>query len=498
MTNKKNEKKDKVTESFKRASEINPTRTYFAKEQMAQLLEEHFKSQDIIKSKISTKQDYENKGGFCADELTTHQYNNEAILNGTKQRASNDNRPEWFNLETNQGNLKKNDPCVDVVTYDPKTNKVISSTQVKAYRTARETAQELAELVNNKPKYNNADKYKVPEDQYKEIIEYAKNKYEELKIKNPAKAEAYKQIYEKTEPINGFSKEDLNNLGKGDTSKLEKLDKQTQNQSTLQQMGKAAAEAAAVTSIVSGVINSITYIQMANEGKISQEDAFYKILGETAASAADSAVKASIQTGVNSMLTRSASKEAVAELLTEQGLKSMLKSNIVTVVVVSAVEALKDIVRLGCGEITEKEFYERQGKTLVSTSAGLFGGSIGTSAAMTTAQSIGLASGSLSYYSLTLAGGLTGALIAGLAMSLAIESGVEQPYKDLLRNTYSIKKTAETLINTSKSIYLGQQLMEQFVIKNSELNSDIQNSLKRLETKRKETDQALDELTKLL
>ncbi len=67
-------------------------------------------------------------------------------------------------------------------------------------------------------------------------------------------------------------------------------------------MGNAAVGAAALSAVISGSINTVRYIQLAREGKISIEDATFKIVGETVASAADSAVKAASTTGLNSLI----------------------------------------------------------------------------------------------------------------------------------------------------------------------------------------------------
>ena len=60
--------KTKFNDVFAQAASINPAQTIFAKEQMAQLLEEHFKSQDIFNNISSTGQNVHVKGGFAAEE----------------------------------------------------------------------------------------------------------------------------------------------------------------------------------------------------------------------------------------------------------------------------------------------------------------------------------------------------------------------------------------------------------------------------------------------
>ena len=264
-------------------------------------------------------------------------------------------------------------------------------------------------------------------------------------------------------------------------SSFQKIVNEYQSRSTLQQMGQAATGAAALSAVISGSINTVRYIQLAREGKITAEEATYKIIGETVASAADSAVKAASTTGLNSLMVRYGSRELAQEILAKQGLKAMLKGNAITVGVVCAVDAVKDLVKLGTGSITKEQFYERQGKGLLMTSAGVVGGSFGAAAASGAAVALGAATGSTALAVASVVGGLSGGLIAGLAMTLAVENGIEKPYRDLVNNTQTLQSAAKELEKVSETALKSQVLFTRFIEINSQMDKAINKQLERIE-----------------
>ena len=233
---------------------------------------------------------------------------------------------------------------------------------------------------------------------------------------------------------------------------------------------------------------------MAKEGKISKGDAIARIIGETSAAAADSALKASLQVGANSLIT-GASKQVAMQVLKNQ-LVSIARSNAVTVGVVCAVDAIKDIVRLGCGEITEKEFYERQGKNLLTTGCGVTGGSLGLKAGIMVASSLGVSAGTTGYSLILATGGLTGGLIAGIAVTLAIENGVEKPYRDLLRNTTVVLDSLREMMKTGKTVCIGQKIMTDYIKTESRLGCDFREIFTDIEKNQNDARRAVDLLKK--
>jgi hypothetical protein len=228
-----------------------------------------------------------------------------------------------------------------------------------------------------------------------------------------------------------------------------------------------------MSAVVSGSINTIRYIQLAREGKLTANEATLKIIGETVASAADSAVKASANVGVQSLMVRYGSEKAVTQILAKQGLKFMLKTNAVTVGVVCAVDAVKDLVRLGMGDINQAEFFERQGKGIMMTSSGVVGGSLGMAGATALAGALGASGGTLAMTAASVIGGLSGGMIAGLAMTLAIENGIEKPYRDLVRNTANLHATAAELERISQTVFMGQVLFTKYLEADAHLEQQL-------------------------
>lgn len=502
MTQQKNDLTlNKIEKIFSQAMAINPARTLFAQEQMAKLVEESFRAEEIFNTIASTEQNTAVKGGFAAEEWHTLTFNNDAILNDSNARAINDNRAEWSQHSWKGEPLKTND-IPDVVLTE--SGKVTKTYQAKYNNDVQATTGQMSSVSDNRPKYEDVDGLLGPSDQVNKIPEQAKHNYE-TNLKrggNPVRRIAYKQTAEKvTDRITDgksssspLSKNDAHKLGKGDLSKLKDVDRHSRNQSTINQMSNAAITAAVGTALVSGTMKSLAYIQMAKEGKISKGDAIARIIGETSAAAADSALKASLQVGANSLIT-GASKQVAMQVLKNQ-LVSIARSNAVTVGVVCAVDAIKDIVRLGCGEITEKEFYERQGKNLLTTGCGVTGGSLGLKAGIMVASSLGVSAGTTGYSLILATGGLTGGLIAGIAVTLAIENGVEKPYRDLLRNTTVVLDSLREMMKTGKTVCIGQKIMTDYIKTESRLGCDFREIFTDIEKNQNDARRAVDLLKK--
>jgi hypothetical protein len=277
-----------------------------------------------------------------------------------------------------------------------------------------------------------------------------------------------------------LSKADADKMGSGDKSRLEQIENTYKTKSTLKQMGNAAVGAAAMSAVVSGSMNTVRYIQLARDGKLTTEEATLKIIGETVAAAADSAVKASANAGVQSLLVRYGSRQAVVEVLAKQGLKSMMKSSAVTVGVVCTIEAVKDLVRLGMGDISKENFFERQGKGFMMTSAGVVGGSLGMAGASSLAGALGAVTGTLAMSAATILGGLSGGMIAGLAMTLAIENGIEKPYRELVRDTTYMHKAVLELERVSQTVLKGQILFTKYLEMDEYLEQQLNTQFERV------------------
>ncbi len=472
--------------AFHQAAALNPVFPASAKEQMAQMVEAIAVKTGNIDAILSTDQGAAIKGGFIAEEFHSETFNLDAVLRGDKTRTYTDRDVQWSGLEWNGRLLKKNDIPDIALAQD---GKVIGTAQAKYYAGPEDTARQMSQTKNNAPKYEEVDQLLGPQDQIDAstrydavadehvdittVREHAQAKAEALEAQggDQAQIEAYRQTSAKSTSTlksgksssSPLTKGEADRMGRGDTSKLKNLEDSYQTRSTLKQMGQAAVGAAALSAVVSGSINTVRYVRLAQEGRLSREEATLKIVGETVAAAADSALKASANAGVQSLLVRYGSEKAAMEVLARQGLKSMLKSNAVTVGVVCAVDAVKDLVRLGMGDISGDEFFERQGKGVLTTSAGAAGGALGAAGAGAAVSLFGAAAGGTAMTVAGIVGGLSGGLIAGLAMTLAVENGIEQPYRDLMTNTRTLHTAAAELERISGNLFKGQVLFTKFL-----------------------------------
>jgi hypothetical protein len=483
--------------AFSQVGEIQPVFSIAAKVEMAKMVEQIARTDAILSQQIvNTKQNINIKGGFAAEEVLVESRNLDAILKGKESRAMTSRYEEW-----GKTSLNGNDPVVDIagvnkdIFSDKQTSAQVSyKAQSKFHDNAESTAGHqagLAQVKDGKPKYQDTDALIGPKDQIHptdgsiSVREHALAKSQASKVKgDTVQAKASMGVVKKnTDKVKfddaagkGFTKAEANEIGAG-TQKGEKIRKDFQSEyktaSTLKNMKQAALGAAALSSLSSGVFNTITYCQLAKQGKISEQEAVIKILGETVASAADSALKASATVGIESLLVRYGAQtftKQVSREIAKKSISSIARTNVVTLGVICTIDTLKDLVQLHLGKITKEEFETRNGKNLLTTAAGLAGSAIGT----------GLI-GSLGFTGAALIGGISGGLIAGLAMQFAIENHIEKPYKELVQNTSLLLESVILLQQLTKRIFDGQKLFTSFLLEDNRLEARILDIFKDIE-----------------
>jgi len=477
---------DHIERKYEKAfSQIGGIQTIFpsdAKIEMAKMAEQIAKSDKNISKIIQTNQKIGDKAGLVAEEWHAETFNLDAIYKEKPQRAITDRYKEW-----NKMGFKPNHGSSDIKVIDEA--RVVHSSQSKYYKTSKETADQMALLDKNTKKYKYAKEDSLigpsdqvnPNDGSKSIKQYAHEKAlkEEAKGTRPEVAEAHRTVEQRATDrleYGGVSSKSLTKKGAEKIAENKETGKQLrkdvhneyQTESTLKHMGKAATGAAAMSAITSGVYNTFTYLEMAKEGKITEDEAIVKIIGETVSSSADSAIKAAANTGVQSMLVRYSSKEAVKQVA-KQGLKNMVKTNAISIAVVCGIDMVKDLVRLATGKITKDQFEERNGKNILNTSAGTVGSAIGGAVGSPFFPPIG-----------TYIGGMAGGLIAGMAMTFAIENGIEKPYRELVENTVALRESMQVLQEVSYNIFNGQVVFTAFLEKERALNIEFENQMERV------------------
>lgn len=246
-------------------------------------------------------------------------------------------------------------------------------------------------------------------------------------------------------------------------------------------MGKFDFGSVARAAIAKGAANSIHYIQQVANDEISAEEAVDKIVEATLSAAAETVATGFSNMEESDLIVEIGAKNTASQILTGQGLKNTLTSNAITGGAALAIEAAKDLVKLGQGEITPEECFERQGKNLLNTAEGIVGASLGSAGGVAIASSLGMGAGSTGAAMATLAGGLSGGMIAGLALTLAIENGVEKPYRDLLRSTENLREAAVELERLSRTMFKGQVLFSKYVQADMMLEKEFQTQMKRVD-----------------
>jgi hypothetical protein len=476
----------KFEKALSQAAGGNPVFPYLAKQQMGKMVEEILASEKIIGPSgtiLGTDHSFSQKGGWMAEEYHAHSFNMDAILNESDSRAFTDKREGWGQHEINGQKLRQNANQDLIIVKD---RKVVHKSQVKYLKNADDTAGAMSEVKDGKIKYESNDSLIGPSDQILGIKTRSNDNLEKNLERNgdPVRREAYRQTHDKATATltdgesssSPLTKDDADTMGKGDTGKFDELNNDYQTSSTIRQSARAVKGAAAMAAIVSGTVNTISCLRRVQNGELTLDEAALTIVKETVCSAADSAIKAGSNAAVQSLMVRYGAEKAVIGTLARQGVKSMLRTNAVTVGVVCAIDAVKDLIRLSTGDISKDEFFARQGKNILNTSAGVLGGSLGAAAASSVVVATGLAGSAVGTLLLTL-GGLSGGLIAGLAMNMASENGIEKPYQDLVKNTAYMYEAAQELERLSQAVFISQVLFTKFIEENVRLDQRLKDQM---------------------
>ncbi|MFA7691922.1 MAG: hypothetical protein WCX86_03380 [Candidatus Hydrogenedentales bacterium] len=244
-----------------------------------------------------------------------------------------------------------------------------------------------------------------------------------------------------------------------DTQKGKSLQAKTLKVSTTRQMIHAAGTAAAVGAVMGGVVSTVKCCDLVRRGAISYEEAILQITKTTAVTAADSALKAATATGAVSLAIKIA-----PQLMAETSMRSLLARSGVAGAAICGADLVVCLVSLSAGKITPAEVEDRFGKNLFQTAAGVWGSALGI-------QMVGSASLSVGGVALApLLGAMTGGLIASMAVTIAVERGIEKPFRELIENTQALVAAQKIMQETAKAFAQGQAVFEAFLIEEHRLN----------------------------
>jgi hypothetical protein len=472
-----------------------------AKEQMAQLLEETARRSGHFSEIASTAQSAAIKGGPAAEQWHAGTQSMDAILKGKSSRTYTDMDPEWGRL----GHIK-NDPSADLRTVVG--NDQTRSAQVKYHRSnsgsepAQATTDQMGLLDKNtrQPKYKDVDAYIGPSDQINptdgklSVAELARRKAAKTAETRPEVSESMKQVADKAtdrlEPGDGTSSKPLEKKQAEDLGRQNERGKRNwvdttgeyQTHSTIKQMGKAATGAAAIAAVSAGVFNTLRYAKAVREGRMTADEAAYKIVAETGAAATDCAVKAAANTGVQSVIVRHGGKKA-AEAVLKNSFGGIMKTSAITVAVIASVDLAKNLVMLSAGKMTKAEFEERSGKSVINTGASVYGGAIGAAIGSPFFPPIGMYIGSV-----------LGAMVSGMAMQFAIENGIEKEFREVVQDTGRVKEDMELFQSTAGNMLGGQVLFAQYLQQEAAMNRDLNHAAERIRNAGDDMQSAIDKL----
>lgn len=466
---------------------IHPCFAENAKIEMAEMKSYIKIGNENIDAEIATMRDIPQKAGYIAEEWHAEIYNLKAIYENDEGRALTDRYDGWNQSMWNGRKLARND-VPDLII--KRGDKVTHTSQSKYGKTAEDTAKYMSvpQKDGKDAYYKDMDSMVGPSDQVNSstrniptekepvqtttVSEHARTQMEALEARGGDKAQinSFKNTAEKcTDRIKDgksssipLSKSEAETIAKGDKELLKIIEAEYQTKSTFKHMGNAALGAGAMSGIIGGVKSTINHIQDVKDGTISVNEAVKRIVKDSVSAAADSAVKASVNVGIQSLIVRYGSYETAVTILRQQGMRNILNTCAVSAAATCAVDAIKDLVLFGSGKITKKEFYDRQGKGMLMTSAGVAGGGAGAGAASSVAASLGLGEG-IAASTLQIVGGLSGGLIAGMAVNLLIEKIVEKTYQATLQQTSKLYETSESLLHTANDFEHGQKFYSTFV-----------------------------------
>lgn len=233
--------------------------------------------------------------------------------------------------------------------------------------------------------------------------------------------------------------------------------------------------AAAMSALVGGAANSLEYVELVRSGKMDGKEAFVKIIGETVASAADSALKAAGETGRQLVIDKFGSEEKALQALAEQGIQALFEKKPHSQGGGQILDTLAQIIDLGREERASGGFIPEPGSLMVQAKCAAT--DIGTVAGNGALDMVKSKFPSLVKHIPKHPAILAASIIAVVAGGIALKNGIEKPYQDLVRNTESLKAATSELDRVSRNLLRGQTLFGKYLEADAERETQIQNQM---------------------
>ena len=233
--------------------------------------------------------------------------------------------------------------------------------------------------------------------------------------------------------------------------------------------------AAAMSALVAGAANSLEYLELVRSGEMAGKEAFVKIIGETVASAADSALKAAGDTGRQLVIDKYGSEEKALQALAEQGIQTLFEKMPLPQGGGQILDTLAQIIDLGRGERAPGGFIPEPGSLIVQAKCATT--DIGTVAGNGALDMVKSKFPSLVKHIPKHPAILAASIIAVVAGGIALKNGIEKPYQDLVRNTESLKTATSELDRVSRNLLRGQTLFGKYLEADGEMETKVQNQM---------------------
>ncbi|QCO22651.1 hypothetical protein C9E88_014695 [Acinetobacter cumulans] len=436
-------------DTLKTSIDVCPIWSMQAADKVGEMIKEIKQADFLILKEIVNGRNIPQSAGYVAETWHAESFNLDAILKDKNVRAFTDN------FKGNHG-LSKNNTVHDIVVKDG--NKQVLTAQSKYCKDAETTANAFRELdKTNKFKYAENDIFLGPSDQLNDIKKHAQQDINTQQHReNPAVVEGATHVKNKASDrlaVDGvestaLSKKEAEHLGRGSKTG-QKMHKEMQqgylNKSTVQQSVKAAKNAAVITTVIAGTINCIEYIQKAQSGQISSDEAIQAILKNTVIAAGDSALKAGVATA-----SVSTAAQYLPNLFTGTVFQQSLAAGSVGGAAVCAVDLVQCTVMFALGKMSGKELEERTGKNIFQTGSGVVGSAIGTS--------IGAIGGPPGM----IIGSILGGMITSIATTIAIDNGIEKPFKESLAQTQNLVSLGNVMNDSLMYLSISQDFYADF------------------------------------
>lgn len=250
--------------------------------------------------------------------------------------------------------------------------------------------------------------------------------------------------------------------------------------------------AAAMSAIIGGTANSLEYLEKVRNGEMSGKDAVIKIVGETVASAADSALKAAGETGRKIIIEKYGSEENALKAFAEQGMQILLDNLPVEQGGKRIISEMLQLVDISAGKIKLDGALQNAPSLIVQSMPGVnaFANMAGSGALdLVKAQFPNLAKNLPKHPAV-----LAAAIVAIVGGYIAVKNGIERPYRDLLRNTNTLREAAAELDKISNNLFKGQLLFGKYLESDARLETQFRDHMDAIDKSGK---QALDAILKI-